>query len=549
MIITSKKFSDIIEKILEEQDFSFMTDRRRNDLYKKLLLYVEYTMKYYTLVENYLTSIDYTDINFEKSAVAYLRTIINNPEYVQLAGIVNTLSNKGIPEYSRIIPIVSHALSLLSNYVSSYVDIPKDPKENITSAEKFYANFYKTFQNYFNSLSSILVKIREKFSDSATSNIDTSSDTPKIEIANLFGDLDGIINRYLSEIILVFRKFDSIRIESGEYAKKWEDFNLLRGYAFYKKGINVVNDPAYAAYPTEIKQKVADYFKDSKQTPNRMINPRTYNFKVPIFIQTLLKGKYVVPKEIKDNPGLLDSNIYPTRELEKAASIDASLKKIFGWSPIASSENPNGKPSKDSLEGMIGDILKKLHTVLWDSTKNIYTYNEELKNIIQILFNVKKLYKSSLNKIVSNMDRLKNGSLDEIFNANGPIQDVIIKYVQFAKLNVKNIYLNLVSASGVTIDVEKYQALFSKQEEPAIAQRLAYWALFQRLGWTKGLKSEEAPDWLYGEGSSDSGKATPEGVSPGPGTTPVRKKRKVAKVTPKVGNNNIVLPIGTPSTP
>lgn len=76
--------------------------------------------------------------------------------------------------------------------------------------------------------------------------------------------------------------------------------------------------------------------------------------------------------------------------------------------------------------------------------------------------------------------------------------------------------MKLISNSGVKIDVARYQSLFSKQNDEVLSKRLAYWALFQRLGWTKGLKDEEAPAWLYGSTVSK-----PEETAPAPSAAPV----------------------------
>lgn len=552
MRIAVKDFNSILEQVLKEQDFSLMTDPKKNELIKKLLLYVEYVAKYYILVKNHVDSVQTLPApELQKSIADFLKKIIANPEFIQLNDTLKQLAIKNIPEYKKVMPILAHSLDLFTKYASAYATPIKDAKGNDITVDMIYATFYKDLNNYLNSITSILTKIRSKFSETATGKVDTGTPTPKLEIASLIGDLDKIINMYLSEIELVFRKFDSIRIESGEYSKKWEDYNLLRGYNFHQKGLSVDTDPAYKDYSPEIKQKVVDYFKNKKPQYVELPQKSEYKFKMPIFINLLLTGKYKTPKKQKTSPDLFPQETYPTKETQKAASIDASLKKIFGWSPTFNKESPNGRPSKESLEGMIGDKLKALHSKTWDAAKQEYVYQEELKQLVQILFNAKFLYKSSLNKVVSNMEKLKEGKLEDILNANGPILDAIIKYMQFAKLNAKNVYLKLISNSGVSIDVAKYQELFSKQEDPVIAKRLAYWALFQRLGWTKGLKSEEAPDWLYGGDDTVSVDTPTPPAAPGPGTIVPKKKFKPTGVGPRKLKSGLTAPTApaAPTTP
>lgn len=546
MKIPIQKFNNIIEQVLKEQDLSLMTDRRKSELLKKLLLYVEYTTKYYALVKKHINSVHgkLPPIEVHKSISDFLKTILSNPEFIQLNDTIKSLIQKNIPEYVKVLPILTNSLDLFVKYANSFASPVKDAKGNDITVDQIYENFFKDFNNYFASLSNILTKIRLKFSDTATSTVDTDTPAPKLEIASLIGDLEKIINLYLSEIELVFRKFDSIRIESGEYAKKWEDYNLLRGYNFHQKAINVENNPEFSKFSPEIRKKVADYFRNRPPESAALLPPKSeYNFKMPIFIEILLTGKYKVKKAVKTSRDLFPTEIHPIKETQKAEAIDNSLKKIFGWSPSVG--NIKGRVSKESLEGMIGDKLKALHPKVWDAATQVYAHENELKQLMQILFNVRTIYKSSLNKVVSNIEKLKDGKLADILAANGPILDAIIKYIQFAKLNVKNIYLKLVSNSGVSIDVAKYQELFSKQEDPVVAKRLAYWALFQRLGWTKGLKSEEAPDWLYGEESSKEEAGPTPPVASGPGTTTKRAKHKFPNVGPKKGG--IVPPIATPA--
>lgn len=549
MKIAIKDFNDIIEQVLKEQDFSIMKDSEKNELLKRLLLYTEYIAKYYTLIKGHIDSVQaLPPADLQKSVVEFLKKLISDPEFVRLNDTVKQLVLKKLPEYSRVLAILSHSLDIFIKYINSYAKPSKDADGNDIPVDTIYASFLKDFNNYFNSITNILVKIRSKFSETATNKVETGAISPKIEVANLISDLEKIINAYLSEIELVFRKFDSIRIESGEYSKKWEEYNLLRGYNFHQRGLAVSTDPNFEKYPPEIRQKVEDYFKHKykKSLYPEIPEKSEYKFKIPIFLNLLLTGKYKTPKAQKISPDLFPTDTYPLKETQKAASIDSSLKKIFGWNPSYNKENPNGRPSKDSLEGQIGDALKILHSKTWDTANQIYAHQEELKELMQILFNAKFLYKSSLNKIVSNIEKFKDGKLEDIFKVNGPILDAIIKYIQFAKLNVKNVYVKLISNSGVSIDVEKYQQLFSSQEDPVIAKRLAYWALFQRLGWTKGLKSQEAPDWIYGIKSGQPEETPNPGIAPGPGTSVTRRKFKIPKNRIQ---NNIASPTSSTTTP
>lgn len=555
MKIPAHNFTSIIQQVLKEQDFSLMTDQRKSELTKKLLLYVEYVAKYYAVVKRHIDSVHgkLPPIEVQKSIADFLKTLLANPEFIQLNETIKGLIQKNIPEYQRVLPILTNALNLFVRYANSFATPVKDAKGNDISVDQIYASFFKDFNNYFASVTSILSKIRTKFSDTSTSNVDPDAKTPTLEIASLVGDLEKIINLYLSEIERVFRKFDSIRIESGEYSKKWEDYNLLRGYNFHQKAIAIETNPEFEKFSPEVKKKVADYFKNRPPSTVATLPTTTnYKFQVPIFIELLLTGKYKTRKDIKTNRDLFPNETYPTKETQKAESIDASLKNIWGWSPASSGGNKQGEVNPKSYEGMIGATLKSLHAKAWDQTTQRYVNEDELKQLMQILFNVRSIYKSSLNKIVSNMERLKAGKLEDILNTNGPILDAIIKYVQFAKLNTKNVYLKLISNSGVSIDVAKYQELFSKQEDPVIAKRLAYWALFQRLGWTKGLKSEEAPDWVYGaEASKPTEEDAPTApAAPGPGTTPTRIKRKFPKVGPvRAPKGGVVQPTSTTPTP
>lgn len=505
MYINTQTFSNIVRAVIKEQDLSLLSNPNRSEIYKKILLYTEYVIRYYTLIKEHRDSLSTTPlspIDIYKSVLEFLKNIVSDPEFVQIQNLLKGIVAKGAQEYGKSVPVLSNALQYLITFFNSYDD-------SASEADKLakYASFNKYFDLYFNSITKLLNAVRTKFSDNATKDVSTKA-LPGLGTINYINDLENISLLYLSEIETLFKKFDNIRIESGEYSKKWEDFNILRGHDLYIKGANLQNnsDPDFS---DKVKKTLANHFRKTLQPNHDVSSSKTYSFNIEAFIQILFNiDKY--KSHSKYSGTTSTGTISLQRELEKAKSIQESLLKIFGWNSAQS------KITKESIEGTLQEKFKEIHSKLWKPAEGKYEYDSELRQIFQILLNVRKLYKKMLNKVVSTMTTLKGKDLSEIFKKIGPVIDAIIKYVQFAKLNIRNVMLNLITNSGVKMDVAKYHAMFSKQNDETVSKRLAYWALFQRLGWTKGLKNgEEAPDWIYGNAIKA------ETPSPTPVTPPV----------------------------
>ena len=484
MYIHTQQLNEIIKTVLKEQDLSLMTDPNRADKHKKLLLYTEYITRYYKLVKDNLDNQASLPILVTfKNVTDFLRNIIADPEFNRLHSLLKTQIAKDTDESGKLLSILSNALQHLIVFANSYNDTLPEAQQ-ITNFHKLN----KDFQLFFDSIYKHMNLLRNKFADIPTKNISTTP-LPKIEAITVINDLENVALLYLSEMELLFKKFDNIRIESGEYSKKWEEFNLTRGHELYLQGTGLQQntDPAFS---DEVKKALSNHFVKKLRPNEDVASSKKYSFNIEGFITILTNiEKY----RGKQNPigKTAKGNISLQRELQKALSIQASLEKMFGWSSSTSTI------SKESLEGTLSEKFKEVHTKLWKPAENKYEYDNEIRHIFQILSNARKLYKKTLNDIIKIMSSSKDKELSEIFNRIGPILDSIIKYIQFGKLNIRNIMLNLITNSGANIDVTRYQAMFSKQSNEIVAERLAYWALFQRLGWTKGLPSEEAPRWLY----------------------------------------------------
>jgi len=478
MNIDKQILNEVISVVIKEQDMSLMNNSVRTEYLKKLLLYVEYISRYYKVINDHINnaaSTQLSTIEIYEQTINFLKTIISDPDFIQIQNALKSLTTNSDQEFGKLLPTLSNSLQNLVTFLNSYNNTL--PEEEQIHA---FTSFIKDFRMYSNSISKILNNIRTKFSDISTKNV-SNKPLPELSTVSYVNDLENISLVYLSEIEALFKKFDNIRIESGEYAKKWEDFNILRGHNMYAQGIGVVNDPN-PEISDKIKRFMANYTKKHLSPNMDVMQSAPYSFNIGQFIQILQTGKY------KANP----KEKYPTREIQKAQSIQQSLSKIFGWDTVTKNV------TKNSIEGTLQEKFKEIHAKLWDANSGKYLYDSELRQIFQILFNVRRLYKKTLNNIITKMHQMKDKSLPEVFSKIGPIIDAIVKYVQFGKLNIRNVLLNLITNSGVNIDVARYQTMFSKQNDETVAKRLAYWSLFQRLGWTKGLKNEEPPEWMYG---------------------------------------------------
>ena len=115
MIIGTYAFLDIVKTVLKEQDLTLISNPNRSELYKRLLLYLEYTSRYYALIKEHIASLPPAPSPLEqgKAVSLYIKTLVSDAEYLSLVSSLTSIAGKNIPEYSKILPIIQHSLIIL----------------------------------------------------------------------------------------------------------------------------------------------------------------------------------------------------------------------------------------------------------------------------------------------------------------------------------------------------------------------------------------------------------------------------------------------------
>jgi len=144
---------------------------------------------------------------------------------------------------------------------------------------------------------------------------------------------------------------------------------------------------------------------------------------------------------------------------------------------------------------IVPEMLKNVHEKLWNDQQNVYYQDQYVRDMFFDLHSAKKECRQVLNTVLRELDsHAKNGkSIMDFFDKNSSLIELFIRRVQFFKVSLKNSFLKIVTLGKAGIDRNNEPGKISKEQEGKVNQRLEYWNLFRKMGWT----DKDAPDFIY----------------------------------------------------
>lgn len=144
---------------------------------------------------------------------------------------------------------------------------------------------------------------------------------------------------------------------------------------------------------------------------------------------------------------------------------------------------------------IIPEMLKNVHEKLWNDQQNVYYQDQYVRDMFFDLHSAKKECRQVLNTVLRELDsHVKNGkSIMDFFDKNSSLIELFIRRVQFFKVSLKNSFLKIVTLGKAGIDRNNEPGKISAEQEAKVNQRLEYWNLFRKMGWT----DKDAPDFIY----------------------------------------------------
>ena len=547
----------IVEKLLKEKSEIF-TNEFYYDFYKDYLLVLEYSSKYILKTKELLqkfendTAIDLQSAKNAQAAndAATLKTsilsifsflealhvdldkIVSNSNYssliVKIQSLYNKLGKTNLPNATKesINRTIESILNLLTKFINNSI-LKNFVNKNIASFDKndplTYQlmidifddkkknNLYehmKMMENYFSFVFKNLQKVKEKiigkeFRKEKDADVVETKDESIPKISHVMR-LEKLSFKYFSMLETLFKTLDSIRIDTGEYDKKWENYNLLNARTYSKDILKRIrklkSDPSFGKtiYKDEnqyskslrdvlstAEQGFASHVAAKYQLPEKGDEPLKFDFSK--FLQVLYKSEKL--KNIDQY----------SSEFKKAKKVQAILEQI---SKFAGSKGEPFVTGQSEMSKQLQDI----HKELWDANTKTYIFDKHVRKIFYTLQLVRNVYKKQLNKILSLMEKgvdpdkfeydspFNQAFINEYFQKSGPIIDAFLKFLGFNKLEIRSQIVNLIAGKNLPVDFENLYGDYKANTNDKSTKALMYWNLFRRLGWV----TEEAPNWMYG---------------------------------------------------
>ncbi len=454
-----------IQKLSEEQE-TFMSQQFAEEA-KKILIAIEFFSKIFNSV------ID--AIKDPKSLSDFVDNILSMTEYKKIMSDVHhvTSTNEKILLIKKHIISGSDLLTMFGNNIRGLnLSVPEDlekfqfaffGKKGGTSGFIKDANYFKKF------LEDARLKSRQLFNYTG-SNKESSGDLIPPSILEAVSDLEKLAFNYLSEIEKLFFKIYSIKTEIDNSKKQWSDYELMNTRGAAKDIVNFQNtlkNDINADFPkTNLKFPEEDTFNAyarGRAERNAPEKTSQLNFNLSKFINSIYKGSFSSSNDI---------------EVKKAQQIQVSLNKITVFN-----------------KKTIPNTLSHIHSVLWNPKTKKYYFDRDIFTIFHNMRISRGESSRVLNQIFSGMEKAvkSNQTTEDYFKSNHILIDAFIKRIQFLKIELKNVFLQIVTNKKADIKDPKIATDISAEQEKKIQQRLHYWNLFKQLGWTK----DSAPSWLY----------------------------------------------------
>lgn len=483
MRIQKEKVISYISDILSEKQAKIYDNQNVYEFDKIYIQFVEYCFKVITDINSEIKNIysqikdinELTDQQFQN-----LFSFFQNSDYKKIKTMFSELKMKAVAD-QNIISKIQKAESIINNIASIEKSIASDKVERGNHHDKKRLSTDKYSQLVFNVVYEEFKKARIDFSGEEPKK-DEKQDLKDLDRTKLkyILELEKISYEYFSNIEILLKKFDSIRIDMGEYSKKWEAYNLLNAQTYSREILKKVNSMMAKIQKNKhdkfmSNNKFVDIYRD---TLNKIKTDMKYHSD-HVYTNTEKEPDYDFEKQeflsILYNPKININKVKRySMSYKKATSINSSMNLVRKYE-----QNIKGK-------------LKVIHEKLWDKQNSIYYENDTLSKIFLKMLQVRKIHKISINKIVGYIE--KANKIEDSFSQIGPEIDKVLKFIGFVKLDIRHLMLQLLINKNIPIDAEKMYNDYRSTVDAKMIKRLMYWNMFRKIGWT----NEEPPDWMYG---------------------------------------------------
>lgn len=475
MIIHKKYIEDVVKKILKE-DYEMLSNESLNSFYN--IYYNFLQLSYNNIVSIYdlfLKSEKESDFTF---FIRNFSKTTDSENYSQIFRYNNELSQyKNLEKLKNEFDTIESIIKAFK-YIEKFIDKIGN-KEFVVDYNDSSKNPFTILNPLLGNLNNIIIKnlsnLKNRIAGTTGSQTiqKTNISNDNVENLKIILVFEKLAFSYISEIEILFKKFQSISIEvSEENNKDFEKYNMLQGIQEVREYIKKLNSLKYKLEKegkgdqvNSIKSKINDFLQKNIELlqPHAKLDLKNSSkYKLEFNREEFLKVLY--------NPKKIMAKSYSEK---KAESISITLQNI------------------DKKNNDIKDNLKQIHQKLWIEDQGKYINHKEIHLIFTTMLKIRKIYKSRINKIVTIIEKQP---IESIFSEIGRECDLILKFLAFSKLNIRSAILSVMNQDSVTIDAEAIYSQYKNNQNDKMVKGLIYWNLFKKIGWVSG----ETPDWLTG---------------------------------------------------
>jgi hypothetical protein len=493
MKIQKKELKQIIQKNLQflTEDNNIYSSPKDSEDIKNIAIISEFFSSFINKILTYKAPNYKLQIGFIAKNLIQIEPIINKLNAIQSVN----------PKVIFIKKIIQSCIDLFENF-STNIQTLADPSD----IKQLYNTFYGQLLQKKEDVLKVLNYSRTMLNANPTADLekDTSSSKTPLEHIETFSQIEKLSFVYLSEVEILFKKIASIKQEIEESNKPWEEYDLFNQQNLAKQYRDKFNQitpagPSDGEFEVHHPRHMWDLEfrphkeKKEKEYPNpsrhlehglSMAYGKGGSFDKPVpprkkfnshkFLNFLYKKG-----ELTTNP--FYENEKNSIEFSKAVQVINSLKKI--------------KKYKEDFDAALPEIFKNL-TQQKNINKNnqlkIIALHNDVKKILDTVKKVDSLRKEYMNSFFNALEKEDKDILLYLKNKSFIIQ-LFIRFIQFEKMDIKNIFLKIISGGKAQARTSTFQN-YSKEDEEKTSKRIKYWNLFMKLGWVE----DEMPEWIHG---------------------------------------------------
>lgn len=381
------------------------------------------------------------------------------------------------------------ALHQLPAFFGSLIKLPEATPEATPDQANVLGKSYGSVEKWLSYVTNIIEKLNSNIAISPKiGSVFTSRhvDNQPIHIAKYlkqFSNFERIASQYIHEIEILFQKVNSIGIDIIESLKTDEDYELTKPRAQLWAAIQK-EEEGYSQDGIQNKKNKTSNLRDlhSKMAYPK-VNPSP-KFSKKMFMSALYNptaaraGKTTDNRVSGANKPVITAGEEGKNEIEKAEAITYSVEQVNAL-----------------YESIRSTFFKSTRDFLYaKDTNTSAVYKTAIKKLTVNIEKAYDIYKGLMKNFLNLLDK-KDSEISHMFKTDALHFATGIKFMQFLRIDNRQLFLALVSNKDEMSkqDVYKLAGEYSEERQAKINERLRYWHLFKKLGWT----SEDAPVWIY----------------------------------------------------